>query len=78
MVEDRLDGSMHVRNNGSYFKYSEIDPSLIRKADAAKKIRNRPRRIHIPPENHPWRRFTITTYPQPNNYQQKEPILTKS
>jgi hypothetical protein len=25
IVEDRLDGSMHVRNNGAYLKWSEID-----------------------------------------------------
>lgn len=55
MVEDRLDGSVHVRNNGSYFKYSEIDPSLIRKADTTRKIRNRARKVYIPSKDHPWR-----------------------
>ena len=59
MVEERLDGSMHVRNNGSYFKYREIDPELIRRAEPNKKVRNRARKVYIPPKDHPWRRFKI-------------------
>ena len=62
MVEDRLDGSMHIRNNGSYFKYREIDPSLIRKADTTRKIRNRARKVYIPPKDHPWRRYDKVVY----------------
>jgi len=62
MVEDRLDGSMHVRNNGSYFKYMEIDPSLIRKAETTRKIRNRARKVYIPPKDHPWRRYKPVKY----------------
>ena len=58
MVEDRLDGSMHVRNNGSYFKHMEIDPELIRRAEPTKKARNRARRVYIPPKDHPWRHNT--------------------
>ena len=57
IVEDRLDGSMHVRNNGSYFKYREIAPELIRRAGTEKKVRNRARKIYIPPKDHPWRRY---------------------
>ncbi len=59
MVEDRLDGSMHVRNNGSYFKYREIDPELLRRAEPNKKLRNRARKVYIPPKDHPWRHFKI-------------------
>ncbi|MBA7495466.1 ISNCY family transposase ISTde1 [subsurface metagenome] len=59
MVEDRLDGSMHVRNNGSYFKYREIDPELLRRAEPSKKVRNRARKVYIPPKDHPWRQFKI-------------------
>ncbi|MCK4262315.1 ISNCY family transposase, partial [bacterium] len=44
MVEDRLDGSMHVRNNGSYFKYREIDLKLIRRSEVSKKVTDRPRK----------------------------------
>ena len=59
VVEDRLDGSMHVRNNGSYFKYREIDPKLLRRAEPTKKVRNRARKVYIPPKDHPWRQFKI-------------------
>jgi len=59
IVEDRLDGSMQVRNNGSYFKYREIDAQLIRRAETEKKVRNRARRVYIPPKDHPWRQFKI-------------------
>ncbi len=62
MVEDRLDGSMHVRNNGSYFKHMEIDPKLIRRSEATKKVRNRPRKVYIPPKDHPWRRQRTVKY----------------
>ena len=72
MVEDRLDGSMRVRNNGSYFKYREITPSLITRAPAAQKQAARPKRVYIPPRDHPWRRRKIKTYPYINNYLQEE------
>lgn len=78
IVEDRLDGSMRVRNNGSYFNYREIDPELIRRSNTTKKVRNRARRVYIPPKDHPWKRFKIKTHLPVNNYQQKpkEEILT--
>ena len=70
MVEDRLDGSIHVRNNGSYFKYREIDPELIRRAEPDKKVRNRAGKGYIPPKDHPWRHFKIKTY----SHQKEEKI----
>jgi transposase len=57
IVEDRLDGSMRVRNNGSYFNYREIAPNLIRKSEISKKVIKRPRKVYIPPKDHPWRQF---------------------
>ena len=65
MVEDRLDGSMHVRNNGSYFKYSEIDPKLIRRAEP--EVRNRARKIYVPPKDHPWRQYDKLVYKEMRN-----------
>ncbi len=62
MVEDRLDGSMHVRNNGSYFKHMEIDPKLIRRSETNKKVRNRARKVYIPPKDHPWRQQRTVKY----------------
>jgi hypothetical protein len=68
IVEDRLDGSMRVRNNGSYFKYREIAPSLITRAPAAQKQAARPKKVYIPPKDHPWRCSNKRAY----NYKQKE------
>ena len=63
IVEDRLDGSMHVRNNGSYLKHREIDPILIAKpATDKKRAVARPRKPYIPPKDHPWRRSKQRTY----------------
>ena len=75
MVEDRLDGSMHVRNNGSYFKYREIDPKLIRRPEVSKKVTDRPRKVYIPPKDHPWRGFKLKGSRHNNNYQQKQHAL---
>lgn len=69
IVEDRLDGSMHVRNNGVYLKWREIDISLRRYASATQKQSiTRPRKVYIPPKDHPWRRWKIKTYPHINSY----------
>jgi len=69
IVEDRFDGSMHVRNNGSYFKYREIAAKLIRRSETGKKETRRPRKVYIPPPDHPWKRFRIKTYSCVNNNQ---------
>lgn len=64
IVEDRLDGSVHIRNNGTYLKYREIPPELmVRPAEKkAKKVR----RKYIPPKDHPWRKFRIKNYANVN------------
>lgn len=77
IVEDRLDGSMYVRNNGSYFRYSEIDPSLIRKASIPRKQATGPRKVYIPPRDHPWRGFKLRGSLPNKNYQQKQRGLKK-
>jgi len=70
MVEDWLDGSMHVRNNGSYLKYVKINPVLTAKPTAEKRTIARKRKPYIPPKDHPWRRFKQRTY----NHEQLQPI----
>ena len=59
-VEDRLDGSMWVRNNGSYLKYKEIDPALITRQVVDKKQGfKKPRKVYISPKDHPWKKFRL-------------------
>nr|KXH77632.1 MAG: hypothetical protein AM324_03450 [Candidatus Thorarchaeota archaeon SMTZ1-83] len=59
-VEDRLDGSVRIRKNGTYLKYRQIPPELmVRPAQRrAKKVQ----RKYIPPKDHPWRKFRIRPY----------------
>jgi|GEM_PF-1283793 len=58
IVEERTDGSVKIRKNGSYLKYRQIPPQLILKAKTRrkeKKIQRRPK----PSKDHPWRKFKI-------------------
>ena len=72
MVEDWLDGSLHVRNNGSYLKHREIAPDLTRKPVMSEKPAPRARKTCIPPKDHPWRQYKNRAYLQ------KELLLTKT
>ncbi len=77
IVEDRLDGSMHIRNNGQYLKYSEIDPRLIRKPSVTRKPATGSGKVYIPPKDHPWRRFKLKGSLRNHNSQQKQRALKK-
>jgi hypothetical protein len=57
VVEDRVDGSVRIRHNGTYLKYREIPPELLVKPKGKKerKIQRRPK----PSKDHPWRKFRI-------------------
>jgi len=66
IVEEWLDGSLRIRNNGAYLKYREIAPNLLRKPEGPPKAARRPRKRYIPPRDHPWRRFKIKAYPRPS------------
>lgn len=63
-VEERLDGSVHIRNNGTYLKYRQIPPELM--VRPTKKKAKKVRRKYIPPKDHPWRKFRIKTYAKVN------------
>ena len=57
VVEEWIDGSTHIRNNGDYVKHHKIAPELMGKPQRRKekKTRRRPK----PSGHHPWRRFRI-------------------
>ncbi len=67
MVEEWLDGSMHVRNNGSYLRWREVAKNTIRRPDNGKKMPQRPRKITIPAKDHPWRSSKINPYHRTGN-----------
>ncbi|MDP2279000.1 MAG: hypothetical protein Q8K51_12320 [Nitrospirota bacterium] len=54
VVEERLDGSLHVISNGRSLKYREITerPKKISTIDG--RTRNKP---PVPAKDHPWRRW---------------------
>jgi len=81
IVEEWLDGSMHVRNNGAYLKHREINPILRAKPAAGKnQTVARTRKPYIPPKDHPWRCYKNRTYLQKeqNTKEEKELLLTKT
>jgi len=65
MVEERIDGTMHVTDNGFNLKYKKIEVKPL-KPKEQKPLK--PRKTYIPPPDHPWRRFRISSY----RYQQRE------
>lgn len=56
IVEEKIDGSMHIKSNGDGLKYREITERPV-KAIPVQKIA-RPRSPYIPPKDHPWRRHS--------------------
>ncbi len=62
IVEERLNGSLHITSNGTSLKYSQITERPNKEA-STKSLR--PRTTYIPPKDHPWRRWqpqkSITT-----------------
>ena len=76
IIEERLDGSVHIRHNHDYLKYKEIDKSLIlhsiEQEETSKKKEN-----NIPPANHCWRYFRIKKYPHIHTNPQKEKVGQK-
>jgi len=65
-VEERLDGKMYITYNGFNLKYEQIvtRPTKAREPKTPLK----PRKIYIPPKDHPWRKFA--TKPRVNYEEQ--------
>lgn len=53
-VEERMDGSLHMINNGVSLKYREITERPKKQITQDQRVYNRP---SIPSKNHPWRRW---------------------
>jgi hypothetical protein len=66
-VEERLDGSVHLRRRGSYLNVEELTTAAVerrrrRRVRAKRPVRPMKRQTsRVPPPDHPWRRFTIRT-----------------
>jgi hypothetical protein len=53
-VEERMDGSLHMINNGVSLKYREITERPKRQIAQVQRVYNR---SSVPSKNHPWRRW---------------------
>jgi hypothetical protein len=71
VVEQRLDGSIHIIYNGRELKYKKIHTRPPRPKE--RKSPGRKKR-YIPPPDHPWRKFQIN--PLTHQQREKQPLLT--
>lgn len=60
-VENRLDGSIHIRYKNVYLGYEEIPNKETIKNSKQVKVMTRKNVTNIPSLDHPWRRFNIKT-----------------
>ncbi|MCH7760181.1 hypothetical protein IIA15_02090 [candidate division TA06 bacterium] len=58
VVEERLDGTMHIIYNNLRLKYRKID---VRPLKWNEQKPRKPRKMYIPPKDHPWRRFKTSS-----------------
>lgn len=54
VVEEHIDGTLHITNKGLLLRYKEIED---RHKEEKKKKTLKPRKQYIPPKDHPWRRY---------------------
>src|SRR3990172_932225 len=77
IVEERVDGSMHIICDNRRLKFKEITSRpVIDKVTEPKAIQSKPKKVCIPPKEHPWRK-----YPVINRYRHKdmrETLLTET
>jgi len=59
IVEDRLDGTLHITHNGQDLAYRKIKPALAEEKPQELQIKPA-RQPWIPPVGHPWRRTYLT------------------
>jgi nicotinamide riboside kinase len=77
IVEERIDGSMHITCDNRRLKFKEIASRPFREeVTEPKMVKAKKKKVCMPPKNHPWRR-----YPLVNRYNYKEPtelLLTET
>jgi len=67
VIEERLDGSIHICLNGHYLSYKRLDSKPEAKNELPIALTSNPdgRIWHVPAPNHPWRKF-ISNTPKPD------------
>lgn len=71
IVEEHIDGSMVVTNNGVALRFKEITdkPEKIVERESILKFTEKKYTGHIPPKDHPWRKFSFNKNKESNDYQ---------
>ena len=79
MVEERINEKLYIMHCDNALKYKEITSRPLKK-EIKKSYIFKLRKVHIPPKEHPWRKFKIRSYTQNYTYSQKEKglLLTKT
>ena len=72
-IEERLNGKIYIYHKDKRLKYKPIDTKPEKP-----KVEHRPRKLYIPPMDHPFKRAMYERrYPQINSYSQKEKVDQK-
>ena len=59
VVEERVDGTIHITYNGIELKYKKIEKRPLQQKEKEKPLQPVKIKLHIPSPDHPWRRFKI-------------------
>ena len=77
IVEERVDGSMHIICDNRRLKFKEITSRpVIDKVTEQKTIQSKPKKVCIPPKEHPWRKYhAVNCY---RHKDMRETLLTET
>ena len=76
IVEERINGTMFITYKGNPLKYKQIDKRPL-KAKPEKLRISKPKKLYIPPKDHPYKSFKVSPYTHINSYSQKEKVGQK-
>ena len=76
MVEERINGTMLITCKGKPLKYKQIAQKPL-KAKPEKPRISKPKKLYIPPKDHPYKSFKVSPYTHINSYPQKEKVGQK-
>lgn len=77
VVEERMNGKIFIDHKDSKLKYKEIAKRPKKQVESKPYIPAIPKKLYIPPQDHPWRKVKIAGYSQNCTYPQKEKVGQK-
>ena len=77
IVEERIDGSMLITYDNRTLKFQEISSRPVRaQVTEPKVIQSRPKKVYIPPEDHPWKKYPAVN--RNRHKEERELLLTET